>query len=216
MTRNSTKVSPWTEEHDAFCLKHRITPAAKLLWQWLMRSYRIGEEVEPDLSEFNEWVEKHRGKGYCRLTLKKALAQLKEHRIIQVLKEYTWKIVKIVTRPLGWLKPKKNLQNSDQNYVSQPSNAQSTENESNSSSINSIHPQNKTEILNVCAAAGIYYHPDKPAEIFNYSLEDVISAVELFKTRGKQQIYNPQGWLIDCLRWRYWETPGCLQNFTFF
>ena len=55
---------PWTEEHEAFCYQHQITPAAKTLWQWLMRQGEISSEIEPNLAEFNEWVAKVRGKGY--------------------------------------------------------------------------------------------------------------------------------------------------------
>ncbi|MCC5625368.1 hypothetical protein [Nostoc sp. CHAB 5715] len=53
MPENSLKNAlPWTEEHEAFCYQHHICPAAKSLWQWLMRQGEIAEEVEPDLSEF--------------------------------------------------------------------------------------------------------------------------------------------------------------------
>ncbi|GBG20355.1 hypothetical protein NIES4072_40320 [Nostoc commune NIES-4072] len=57
MPENSPKNSPpWTEAHEAFCYQHHIPPAAKILWQWLMRQGQIASEIEPDLSEFNTWV----------------------------------------------------------------------------------------------------------------------------------------------------------------
>lgn len=91
MTKNKPKnTSTWTEEHDAFSLENHFTPAAKLLWQWLMRQGGLGEEIEPDLTEFNDWVGKHRGKGYTRPTLKKALEQLEQSGIVRTLKRYTW------------------------------------------------------------------------------------------------------------------------------
>ncbi|MHC5740277.1 MAG: hypothetical protein ACYTXH_36660, partial [Nostoc sp.] len=106
MPENSPKKSlPWTEEHEAFCYKHHICPAAKSLWQWLMRQGLIAEEVEPDLSEFNATVAKARGKGYSHNYLKKIFDQLVEHRVIQVVKQYSWKIFKLLVRPLEWLKP---------------------------------------------------------------------------------------------------------------
>ncbi|MEH2057595.1 MAG: hypothetical protein V7K97_15805 [Nostoc sp.] len=62
MTQNALNKSlPWTEEHEAFCYKHHICPAAKSLWQWLMRQGLIAEEVEPDLSEFNAILCRHCG-----------------------------------------------------------------------------------------------------------------------------------------------------------
>ncbi|BAY16897.1 hypothetical protein NIES21_27310 [Anabaenopsis circularis NIES-21] len=195
----------WTEQHDAFCLENKIAPAAKLLWQWLVRQ-GIAEETEPDLAEFNEWVTKHRGKGYTRPTLKAALAQLVELRVVQLVKQFTWRIVRIVTRHLEWLKPKKNYQNRQENFTSQHSNPQSGEDEVNSSSNSSTSAAAKQEILAVCSEAGIFYHPDKPAKIFNYSLDDVLSAIGVYKIRSAaEQIFNPPGWLINCLEWRYWE-----------
>lgn len=37
MTQNKKKNLPtWTDKHDAFCLKNKLTSCAKLLWQWLI------------------------------------------------------------------------------------------------------------------------------------------------------------------------------------
>jgi hypothetical protein len=217
MTKQKTKDLPqqWGVEHDAYCLKHQITPSAKLLWQWLLRQGEQGEEIEPDLGEFNQWVKRHRGKGYCRGTLKAALAQLVDLRIVNLIKQYTWKIVKIVTRPLEWLKPKKNLHKQNPTDNSPTSNTQSSEKpeySSSNSDIPSEHPD-KREILEVCANAGIYYDPDVPCEVFNYSLDEVKQAVECYEARlGGEQINNPPGWLISCLRWRWYDQPGILSR----
>ena len=195
----------WTEQHDAYCLENKIAPAAKLLWQWLVRQ-GTGEETEPDLAEFNEWVTKHRGKGYCRPTLKAALAQLVDHRVVQLVKQFTWRIVRIVTRPLEWLKPKKNCRQQNETFTSQHSNPQSVEPAPNSSSNSSNSAADREEILAVCAEAGIFYHPEKPAKVFSYSLDDVLSAIGVYKIRSSvERIFNPPGWLIECLQWRYWE-----------
>lgn len=103
-----SRVTDWTDKHDEFCLANNIPPAAKLLWEWLTRLGEA-EEVEPDLGEFNDWVKKHRAKGYCRPTLKNALGKLIDCGVVNLIRQYTWKIVKIVTRPLAWLTPKKKL-----------------------------------------------------------------------------------------------------------
>ncbi|MBD2775180.1 hypothetical protein [Iningainema tapete] len=206
--KTKNRLSSWSQKHEAFCLENQIPPAAKLLWQWLIIQ-GIGEETEPDLAEFNDWVKKHRGKGYCRLTLKNALAKLVECRVITLIKQYTWRIVKIVTRPLDWLLPKKNLQKQNEIYASQTSNPQSIENEVNSSSYPHNDAGDKEEILEICNEAGINYPPNKPARIFTYSVEEIKLAIASFFIRGgHEKIRNPQGWLIDCLQWRYWEEIG--------
>lgn len=206
--KHQSRPSNWSQKHEEFCLENQIPPAAKLLWQWLILQ-GIGEETEPDLAEFNDWVKRHRGKGYCRLTLKNALSKLIDCRIVNLVKQYTWRIVKIITRPLEWLLPKKNLQNQNQIYDPQTSNPQSTENEVNSSSYPHNVENTKEEILEICNEAGINFNPNKPADVFKYSVEEIRLAVAAFWLRGgHEKINNPQGWLVDCLRWRYWEDMG--------
>lgn len=203
--RNKFRPSSWSQKHEEFCLENQIPPAAKLLWQWLILQ-EIGVETEPDLDEFNEWVKRHRGKGYCRLTLKNALSKLIDCRVVNLVKQYTWRIVKIITRPLDWLLPKKNLQNRNQIYASPTSNPQSVETEVNSSSISSDGENSKEEILEICNEAGINFNPNKPAKIFSYSLEDIKQAIAMFHLRGgHEKTFNPQGWLITCLELRFWE-----------
>lgn len=218
MTQKKSKdPQQWGDAYDAYCLKHQITPSAKLLWQWLLRQGEEGEEIEPDLGEFNQWVKRHRGKGYCRLTLKTALAQLIDHRIVNLVKRYTWKIVKLVTRPLEWLKPKKNLQNRNQTYTSPTPNSQDSEKVEDSSNNPLEHP-NQVEILAVCANAGIYYDPERPSEVFRYPLEEVMQAVEFYQSRVEfgEPIHNPCGWLINCLRWKWYDQPGVIARLAMF
>jgi hypothetical protein len=215
--KKSKDAQQWGADHDSFCLKHQITPSAKLLWQWLLRQGEEGSEIEPDLGDFNQWVKRHRGKEYSRVTLKTALAQLIEHRVVQLIKKYTWKIVKILTRPLEWLKPKKNLPKRNSTYTSPTPNPQSAEEPEYSSSIPLDHP-NQVEILAVCANAGIYYDPERPCEVFSYSLDEIRAAVEFYQARVEfgQPIKNPPGWLIDCLRWRYYDQPTVIDRLGMF
>lgn len=203
--RKRKKPSKWSQKHEEFCLANRIPPAAKLLWQWLISQGQC-EETEPDLSEFNDWVKKHRGKGYSRPTLKNALAKLISCGVVSLIRQYTWKIVKIITRPLEWLQPKKNLQKQNEIYASQTSNPQFTENQVNSSSSSYNDAGTKEEILEICNGAGISFNPNKPAKIFSYSLEDIKQAIAMFHLRGgHEKHFNPQGWLITCLELRFWE-----------
>ena len=220
MPENSPKNSPsWTEAHDAYCYQHHIPPAAKTLWQWLMRLGEIASEIEPDLSEFNAWVAKVRGKPYTHNYLKKIFEILVSCRVLQVIKKYSWKITKLLLRPLSWLNPpkkprEKKLHNHNYSYNSQPSNDISVEQGLNSSSNNLtpttaefIEKELQHEILTACAEYGIYFDPNKRTtrHLFEFEISDVRNALKHFVHRGGHQtIRDSQAWLISCLRECYW------------
>lgn len=107
-TQNS--ISRWTHKHEEYCLKNQIPRAAQLMWEWLIKNGQCNIEIEPDLKDFNNWIGRHRGKPYCRNTIKSAFNCLVESRVINLVKRYTWCIVKILTRPLEFLRPKRKLQ----------------------------------------------------------------------------------------------------------
>ncbi|MBD2354757.1 hypothetical protein H6G41_08960 [Tolypothrix sp. FACHB-123] len=208
MTQNSNLVTlPWTEEHESFCYKNKIPNAAKVLWQWLMRQGSISEEVEPDLSEFNAWVAKNRGKPYAHNYLKKIFEILCEHRVIQVVKQYSWKIFKLLVRPLDWLKPprkkrEKNLQNSNSTYnLPTPNN--------NSSVQADIQQQHSNIISNQATLSEVGIHFDESEkEVLDRPYSEIQVAIILFNLRGGiEKIQNPPGWIRSCLRHRYWEQP---------
>jgi hypothetical protein len=174
---------PWTEEHEAYCYQHHIPPAAKILWQWLMRQGEISLEVEPDLSEFNTWVEKSRGKGYSHNYLKKMFELLCERRVIQVVKQYSWKIFRLLVRPLDWLKPprkkrEKNLQNSNSTYDLPTPNQQSSVD-------GDIQQQHSNLISNqqTLASEGLHFDESEKEVLDRPSYEIKVSII-LFKIRG--------------------------------
>ncbi|MEH2065132.1 MAG: hypothetical protein V7K50_23210 [Nostoc sp.] len=208
MPENSLKNAlPWTEEHEAFCYKHHICPAAKSLWQWLMRQGVISEEVEPDLSEFNATVAKARGKGYSHNYLKQIFDQLVENRVIQVVKQYSWKIFKLLVRPLEWLKPprkkrEKNLQSHNLSYTLDPSNDSclvpvDIQQQHSNSDIN----------LETLAEAGIHYDSSEK-EVLERPTNEIKLGLLMFNLRGGlDKILNPEGFIRRCLRERWWEFP---------
>ncbi len=207
MTENTLKINlPWTEEHTAFCYQHHISPAAKSLWQWLMIQGEIAEEVEPDLSEFNATVAKARGKGYSHNYLKQIFNQLVEHRVIQVVKQYSWKIFKLLVRPLEWLKPprkkrEKNLQNHNLSYTSDPSNGISAV-------TGDIQQHSNSDInLETLTNNGIHFDLDEK-EVLERPTNEIKLAILVFKLRGGfEKSWNPEGFIRRCLRGRWWETP---------
>ncbi|MDF5706538.1 MAG: hypothetical protein PUP90_02360 [Nostoc sp. S4] len=202
MTQNTYKNNlPWSEEHEAFCYLHHIPPAAKSLWQWLMRQGEIAAEIEPDLSEFNATVAKSRGKGYSHNYLKQMFELLQSHRVVQVVKQYSWKIFKLLVRPLDWLKsPKKqNLQNSNYSYNSRPSNDSNTV----ASTIQQQHSTNKQ----LLSSNGIDYDDDV-TEVLQRPTHEIKLALIMFHLRGGlEKIIYPEAWIRDCLRKRYWLHP---------
>ena len=220
MTENTLKINlPWTEAHEAYCYQHHIPPAAKTLWQWLLRQGEIASEIEPDLSEFNAWVAKVRGKPYAHNYLKKIFEILVSCRVLQVIKKYSWKITKLLVRPITWLNPpkkprEKKLHNQNSSYNSQPSNDSNAELGLNSSSNTPTlttaefeELERQHEILTACAEYEIYFDPNKRTtrNLLEFDIEDVRNALKHFVLSGGHQVIRkPQGWLIGCLRECYW------------
>lgn len=209
MAENTYKINlPWSEEHEAYCYQHRISPAAKILWQWLMRQGEISDEIEPDLVAFNAWVARNRGKGYCQKYLKKIFDELVEHRVIQVVKKYSWKIFKLLVRPLEWLKPprkrvRKNVQNLESSSTLDPSNTQSVV----PCTLQQQH-SNIDNNLSTLADNGILFNPDEK-EVLDRPENEIKLAIIMFNLQGGfAKIDNPEGWIRTCLRKRIWEHPA--------
>ncbi|MHC5826599.1 MAG: hypothetical protein ACYT04_64730, partial [Nostoc sp.] len=118
----------------------------------------------------------------------------------------SWKIFKILLRPLEWLKPprkkrEKNLQNHNLSYTSDPSNDKSavTGNMQQQHSNSSINQE-------VLSESGIYID-DSVTEILERPNWELRVALILFKIRGGfDKIENPEGFIRDCLRGRWWDT----------
>jgi hypothetical protein len=209
MTENSYKINlPWTEEHEAYCFQYHIPPAAKLIWQCLMREGEIGTEIEPDLAKINAWVAKVRGKGYSHNYLKQMFNILVETRVIQVIKQYSWKVFKLLVRPLDWLKPpkkrrEKNLQNSNSSYNLPASNEQSAD-------TGDIQQQQSNIDNNLATLAdeGIIFNHDEK-EVLDRPENEIRLAIIMFNLQGGfDKIENPEGWIRTCLRKRIWEYPS--------
>lgn len=212
MQQNTKKnTTYWTDKHDEFCLENSLTPCAKLLWQWILRQ----KDDEPDLKEFNGWVKNHRSKPYCRLTVKTAFNQLVECRVIKLVKQFTWHLVRIVTRAIDDLFPKKKLRRENEIYDLSTSNHSESEGELYSSSMSSHTVEDRVEILEACANAGIYYDPEQDTILYQYSKQDIELALNYYNClpiATKQEIYNPPGWFLRCLERRNWER---LDSFSF-
>lgn len=204
MPKNAQKsINPWTEQHEAFCFENKIPPAAQHLWQWLLRQGNEVEEIEPDLSEFNEWVEKFRGKKYSHNYLKEMFELLKKLGVISTIKKFCWKIYRLVIRPLEWLKPRKRQKSQlpTFTYNLQPSNDSNAVGDSMQQQHSDLERNQET-----LALEGIEYDTSD-TEVLSRPNWEIRAAIVLFNIRSSTNIIeNPEGWLRQCLRKRYWET----------
>ncbi len=210
----------WTQKHQELCLKFGIKGAAQLLWHWLIHYGQAGKQIEPDLSEFNAWVEKERGKGFSAKHLKNIFAKLLDCGLIKLVKQYTWKVFKLIVKPLDWLEPlRKKLEQKSQKLTNTSNLAAETpENSSEKfqevnqqqqliSSVNThVSNETKEKIQQLCITASIHL-PEK-CEVYYYPIEKIFIAVNFLLLRNKRDVVdNRIGWLIDCLRWEYWNEP---------
>ncbi|MGD1912094.1 MAG: hypothetical protein ACFB2X_14925 [Rivularia sp. (in: cyanobacteria)] len=73
----------------------------------------------------------------------------------------------------------------------------------------------RQKMLQMCSDYGIRFNPKKSTtdNLYTYSLEELRLALNLYEVRGaKEIIYNPPGWLINCLKWRYWDDGELTQD----
>ncbi|WP_414625192.1 hypothetical protein [Calothrix sp. CCY 0018] len=216
MTQNRNKsITHWTYKHDEYCLENEVFTAAKLLWQWLLKKGLIGE-CEPNLKHFNKWVGKFRARGeYCRNQLKSAFKKLIDCRAINVVKKYTWFEAKIVTRPIEYLKPKKNLRKRTLSDTLVTSNGMFVD-------AVSYQQQHKRMVENqlLFAEYGIHFNEDDICAL-DHPRNEILLAIVCYQIKDSRvndsmgeiryyragKIPNPEGWIKVCLQKRYWDEP---------
>jgi len=179
---------------------------------WIMRRVKPHQtqNLEIELTLFNQWVQKFRGRGYDRKTLKFALAQLDEctQGLILIEKSYTWAIHKIIVRPLDFV-----LSQNDQNSGKTPKlpTGEPMFSAEHKKTAYKQQQQNISRLKSLFSEVGLRFTPDALVRIWRLALKDfdnVVDAVELLLHRHSTQtksIPNPCGWLVDCLKygWHY-------------
>lgn len=197
-------MNTWTEEHELFCHEHRIPPAAKSLWIWFVTQGKEGTESEPDLQDFNQWVTKKRGKPYGQTYLKKMYDVLVSNNIIKQVKKFTWRIYRVIVKPLDWLKPPKKptekiVQNLNSSFKTQPSNP--------TDAVDEVKQQQLSLNQSILSEEGLDFDI-KEKEVLDRPTAQIRVAIALYKIRGGvEKIMNPPGFIRACLRYRYWEQP---------
>ena len=215
MTHKTQKsISHWTHKHEEYCLKNQIPRAAQLMWEWLIKKGQVNIETEPDLKDFNKWISRHRGKPYCRNTIKSAFNCLVETRVVNLVKKYTWHVVKILTRPLEYLKPKRKLQK--RNIFD------SLDRSNGTNFVDVSLQQQHTRIVDnqiLFSKYGIHFDATEK-EVLNRPRKEVLLSIVCYqiadekvitqcnkKVVTREEVKNPPGWVRTCLRRRYWEKP---------
>ncbi|MEL6580037.1 MAG: hypothetical protein AAFQ14_09810 [Cyanobacteria bacterium J06621_12] len=202
----------WTKKHQQFALSCRLRPSTINLMMFIMRRAKpfLAQNLEIDLRLFNNWVKRHRGKGYDRKTLKAALAQLDESSkgLILIEKTYTWAIHRLLIRPLSFVlsqnspKTAKTPQTPTLNpmFGAEHKKAVDRQQQHNISRLNTLFQK-----------VGIKYDQHALLRIWRLagkSMDSVSEAIEMLLHRHSTQakaIPNPQGWLIDCLKYGWYK-----------
>jgi hypothetical protein len=72
-----------------------------------------------------------------------------------------------------------------------------------------------TEIVEAVTRATGGINPELKICVLQHSLNEIQAAINLLQLRSQtKQISNPSGWLVDCLRGRWWEKTNSFQNST--
>ncbi len=122
-----------------------------------------------------------------------------------MIKQYSWKIFKLIVRPLSWLElPRKKRKQNSQNCHSSD-NLQLENDCSTESGLDSSSSLNIDLNIKLLEEEGIFYDYIE-AEVLDRPQCEVKVAIALFKLRGGfETITNPEGWIRVCLRRRWWE-----------
>ena len=70
-----------------------------------------------------------------------------------------------------------------------------------------------TEIVEAVTQATGGMNPELKICVLQHSLNEILAAISLLQLRSQtKQISNPSGWVVDCLRGRWWEKTNSFQN----
>ncbi|GAB4209653.1 MAG: hypothetical protein Fur006_69600 [Coleofasciculaceae cyanobacterium] len=204
----------WTDKIRKFCLKHKLPPSARYLWEWLLeRQKPTRDYIEFDLKAFNRHIEKWRGQPYDPKTLKRAALALEQCGAItdQAPGRFQWNWRRWVLHPVKKLlepiqKPGKKCPDLDTNAEKQPSIPQSEKNEYIQQQEDPI--RHKAEVLALCQAYGLNFDPECNAfkEVLTHTINDIGLALEyVLGKASRKKVASPQGYLLETLRheWQY-------------
>ncbi|PZD70406.1 hypothetical protein C1752_13132 [Acaryochloris thomasi RCC1774] len=83
-----------TDEHDLILMQ--LPPAARSLYQWLLRRRPAGQSQEFDLAEFQTFSSQSRKRPYCTRQIRNALDALIERGLVENIRKFSaqyWKLI---------------------------------------------------------------------------------------------------------------------------
>ncbi len=206
--------SNWTRKHNKYSVQNRLTPTARELWQWLLDEMPEGSNEIIDLRDFNKWVKRTRGFPHDPKTVKSAASQLLEKGVLTNAKSYTayvwkWRLEPIrVLVPPPFRRPQKRPMFQPEIPNLDPSNAVTVENPDITTTTfldldledaqENAQEQEFEQKLEACQKAGIYYVPKDAKFLRNFSLHEVLKAINYFLF-NRESVYKPEGWFRVCL-----------------
>jgi hypothetical protein len=202
--------SNWTRKHIKFSVQNRLTPTARELWQWLLDEMSEGSNEIIDLRDFNKWVERTRGFPHDRKTVKSAAQQLRDKGVLTDAKRYTPYVWKWMLQPIRVLvpppfrRPQKRTMFQPQIPNLEPSNALSVKDEAITTTtfldldLGDVQEEEFEQKLEACQKAGIYYLPKDANFLRNFSLHEVLKAINYFLFNS-DTVRKPEGWFRACL-----------------
>ena len=196
----------WTRKHNKFSVQNRLTPTARELWQWLLDEMSEGSNEIIDLRDFNKWVKRTRGFPHDRKTVKSAAQQLIEKGVLTNAKSYTpyvwkWRLEPIrVLIPPPFRAPQKKSTIELEIPNLDPSNPLSEKDKliTTTTVLEESQDPELEQKLEVCRTAGIYYLPKDAKFLRNFSLHEVLKAINYFLF-NRESVYKPEGWFRNCL-----------------
>lgn len=86
-------------------------------------------------------------------------------------------------------------------------------NEITKSEVVAITNPDATEIIEAITRATGGMNPELKVCVLQYSLKEIQATINLLQIRSQtKQISNPSGWIVDCLRGRWWEQTNDFPN----
>ena len=203
----------WTKKHEEFALTCGLTrQSTERLLRWILRRAKLSDisEIEIDLRKFNRWIEKIRGKGYDRKTLREAIEQLDEQSMgmVTIIKKWNPWDYKILVRPLFFIQ-KRNSENGD-NTPKLPTQKPMFDADHKKRLIEQ-QQQDISKIESLTSSLGLRFTKDALVKLWRMagkSVKDIQKAVEMMiysNSTQEQPIKNACGWLYDCLRYGWYE-----------
>jgi hypothetical protein len=206
--------SNWTRKHIKFSVQNRLTPTARELWQWLLDEMPEGSSEIIDLRDFNKWVKRTRGFPHDPKTVKNAAQQLRDKGVLINATSYTANVWKWTLQPIRVLvpppfrRPQKRTMFQPEIPDLNPSNAVEVENQDITTTTfldldlqdaqENAQEQEFEQKLEACQKAGIYYLPKDAKFLRNFSLQEVLKAINYFLS-NRESVYKPEGWFRVCL-----------------